>query len=60
MQAEKVEDIILMGDLNISLQEVHDAWEEELATMVEDYRLEYMTDHYMPRRRYRGDGCWTW
>ena len=34
--------------------------EEELATVVAACGLEDMTDHFIPRRRYRGSGCWTW
>ena len=29
-------------------------------TVVTDCGLEDMTDHFMPRRRYKGYGCWTW
>ena len=27
--------------------------------MVTDCKLEDMTDQFITRRRYRGDGCWT-
>ena len=29
-------------------------------TVVSECVLEDMTDHFMPRRGYRKDGCWTW
>ena len=42
------------------LRELHNTREEELATLVEACGLGYMTAHSIPRRRYRGDGRWTW
>ena len=52
--------IILLGNLNIRLREACDEQEGELATVVADCGLEDMTDHFIPSRRYRGDGRWTW
>ena len=45
-RAAKGVEIILLGDLNVTQ-------EEEIATVVADYGLEDMMDHFMPRRRYR-------
>ena len=53
-------EVILMVDLNMRLQEPRDAWEEELLTVVAFCGLDEMTEDFMPRRRYRGDGRWTW
>ena len=43
-------DIMLLGDLNVRLQEPRNA------TVVAACGLEDMTDHFLPRRRYRGGG----
>ena len=53
-------DVILLVDLNVRLREPCNTWEEELATVVTECGLEYMTSHFMPRKRYIGDGRWTW
>ena len=53
-------DVILLGDLNIRLREPQDAMEKELVTELANIGLVDMTDHFMPRRRYRGAGSWTW
>ena len=31
-----------------------------LATVAAEFGLGDMTDHFIPRRRYRGDGHWKW
>ena len=49
----KVVEVILMGNLNIRLQEPCDAREEELVTVVVECGLEDMTAHFMPRRSYK-------
>ena len=49
-----------MRDLNMWLQEPRDAQEEEFTTVLAACGLEYMTAHFMPRRRYIGDGLWKW
>ena len=53
-------EIILLKGLNVRIQEPGDAQEEELVTVVADYGMVHMASKFMPRRRYRGDGCWTW
>ena len=58
--APKVMDAIMLGDLNIRLREPQDAMEKELVTELANIGLFDMTDHFMPRRRYRGAGSWTW
>ena len=59
-QAAKGVEVIILGYINIRLGEPRITQEEELATVVVDCGLEDMTDHFMPRWRYRGDGHWTW
>ena len=59
-QAAKGVEVILLDDLNVRLREPCNTWEEELATVVTECGLEYMTSHFMPRKRYIGDGRWTW
>ena len=59
-QAAKGVEFILLVDLNVRLVELRDAREEELVTVVADCGLEYITDHFIPRRSYRGDRRWTW
>ena len=54
-QASKGVEVILMGNLNVRLQELSDVREEELMPMVLDCGLEDMTAQFMPRMRYRGD-----
>ena len=53
-------EVILMINLNARTREPCDTQEEELATVVVDCGLEDMTANFIPRRRYRGDGLWTW
>ena len=57
-KAEKESEVILMGDLNMRLQEPCEEQEEELATVVAACGLEYMTTYLIPKIRYRGDGRW--
>ena len=56
-QASKRVEVILLGDLNVRLQEPRDVQEEELAKVAADCVLEDMTDNFTTRMRYRGDGC---
>ena len=52
-KAAKGTEVILLGDLNVRLQEPHEAQEEELAMVVAACGLKDMTSHFIPRRRYR-------
>ena len=54
--ALRVVEIVLLGDLNMRLWELHNAQEEELVTLVADGGLVDMTAHFMAWRLYRGDG----
>ena len=58
--ATKGVDVILLGDLNVRPREPYDVQEEELVTVVADCGLEDTTAHFMPRRRYRGEGRWKY
>ena len=53
-------DVILLGELNVRLQEPRDARKVELAMVVAECGLEDTKAHFMKRSRYRGDGNWTW
>ena len=53
-------EVILLGYLNLRLQELCEAQEEELATVVMDFGLVNMTDNFVPRKRYIGDVLWKW
>ena len=59
-KAAKGVEVLLLGDLNVRLQEPRDTQEEELATVVAACGLVDMKLHFMLRRRYRGDGRCTW
>ena len=58
--APKELEIILMGDLNVRLRYPCDKREKDLETVLADRGLVSITDHFMPRRRYRGAGIWSW
>ena len=49
---------ILLGDINVRLMEPREIREDELASALVDSRLGNMTEHFTPRRRYRGKGSW--
>ena len=49
-----------MGDINVRLREPREIREDELVSALVDSRLGEMTDHFTPRRRYRGTGSWMW
>ena len=49
-------DVILLGDLNVSLRYPRDKREEDLLMAFPDRGLVDMIDHFLPQRRYRGDG----
>ena len=53
-------EVIMLGDLNERLQEPRETREKDLETVLEDSGLVNMNYHFMPRRRYRGAGSWTW
>ena len=55
-KAPKGMEVILMGDLNVRLRESRDAREDEIGTAMANSRLGDVTDHFIPRRRYRGTG----
>ena len=58
-EANKGLDMILMGDLNKSLGKPCTKCKEDLETLLSDRDLVKMTDHFLPRRRYRGASSWT-
>ena len=58
--APKGFEVILLGDLNVRLQETCDAREVELVTVVAYCRMVDMTANFMPRMRYIGEGLWAW
>ena len=58
--APKGLEIILMGDLNMRLRDPRDEHKEDPETPLADRGLVSMTDHFMPRQRYRRAGSWTW
>ena len=53
-------EFIILGDLNVRLRETCDAREEEIVRVVAECGPEDMTAHFMLRRKYIGDGRWTW
>ena len=53
-------EVILLVDINVRLHKTCDAREEELVRVVAECGLEDMTAHFMLRRKYIGDGRWTW
>ena len=53
-------ELILMGDLNTRLGKPRDKREDDLVTALVDQGLVNMTDHFLPRRQYRGAGGWMW
>ena len=57
--APKGVEMILMGDLNVRLGDPCDECEEDLVTALVERGLVNMTYHFMPQRRYRGAGRWT-
>ena len=60
VQAVKGLEIILLGDIKSRLQELRNAQEEQLVTVVAACSLEDMTNHLVPRGRYRVSRRWTW
>ena len=58
--APKVLEIILRGDLNAGLGKPYEKCEEDLATALVYRGLVNITDHFLPRQRYRGAGSWMW
>ena len=53
-------ELILMGDLNARLGNLHDESEEEISTAPADQGLVTTKNHFLPRRLYRGADGWTW
>ena len=53
-------EVILIGDFNGRLQIPKYTREENLVMELEDSGLVNMPSHFLPRRRYRGAGNWTW
>ena len=51
---------ILIGYLNTKLQDTKDVREGDIVTELADIGLVNMKSHFMPRRRYRGEGRWMW
>ena len=50
----------MVGELNNCLDQPQDQHEEYLETSIANYELADQTLHFIPRRRYRGKGCWSW
>ena len=58
--APKEVDVILLVGLSVRLREPRRESEEELATELADCGMVNMASHFLPQRRYRGDGRWAW
>ena len=58
--APKGLEVILLGDLNVRLQELSNVQGEYIAAVVADCRLVDMISHFMSRRRYIEDIRWMW
>ena len=52
--------MLLVRDLNARLVQPRDQQEEDLATVIVNYRLVDQSLHFIPRRRYRGKLGWSW
>ena len=53
-------DVILMGDINVSLQESHNDCKGELAAVLAYHGLVEMTSRFTPRGWYRGGVFCMW
>ena len=53
-------EVILMGGLNVQLQEPRDKREEDIVTTLADRMMVGMTAHFNPLMRYIGGVQWTW
>ena len=53
-------ELILMGDLNARLGNLHDESEEEIATAPADQGLVNMKNHFLTSKQYWGAGGCTW
>ena len=51
---------LLVGDLKACLENPRDQREEQLATILAVYGLTDPAQHFLPRRKYRAEGNWTW
>ena len=60
VNAPKGVEVIILGELNVRIQEPRVVQEEELVMVVANYRLEDMTAQFMTSRSYIRVGCWTW
>ena len=58
--APKGLEMILMGGLSVRLGNPRDKREEDLLAALVYRGLVNMTDHFLPRRQYRGAGSWKW
>ena len=56
----KVLNMILMGDLKARLGDPRGEREEDLVMALADQGLVNITDHFLPRRKYRGAGGCPW
>ena len=56
---ERVEKL-LVGDINACLENLRDQRGEHLATVLAGHGLTDQARHFVPRRRYRAEGNWTW
>ena len=55
-EAPKGIQLILLGDLNVSLREPKDSRGDEVVMALADSSMGNGTDHFMPRRRYKWRG----
>ena len=51
---------LISGDLNAYLENPRDQQEEQLTTDLAVHVLTYQARHFLPRRKYRAEGNWTW
>ena len=53
-------EVILFGELNVTLRKPRDDREENLVSALAGSRLGNVIDHFTPRWRYIGTGSWMW
>ena len=51
---------LIVGKLNTCLENPRDQREEQLATVLAIHGLTDQAQHFLPRRKYREEGNWTW
>ena len=52
--------LLIVGDLNAYLENTRYQREEHLATVIAGHCLKYQARHFVPIRRYRAEGNYTW